>query len=444
MRQKYNPKQKHSQVVYSILGLQVLVSSITEAFSPGFSNNVSLRKSNKNVAPLQSSTDSGWGVADDWNKLTANDMENPTFDSSSIFNVDAASKAALDFEKGNAKQKENSDLSPVIKKENDFIHHAIDTIQSESIDPDGPALYDTLDSFDKYTKTVSFEDDMGKEISLLVRCNESPHELLVDGGRALPDLEDDDKYDIMQLINKKENQNTNSHTFVPSDFLVDSIHTMFMHHAKAIKKGENNAYTALDRAGVASWLSKSLDESVSQHDNRIAIVMSKYGTYGAGILREEQFMKIYVDVVMTGLDNSNKKKEKQTANLLKRMKMRQASIMDVWRDLKAHGILPPIISIREELQAKIDAEFGRNMLDNKMDSMDECEILEWKNDEHSTPRESSNSNMNGATYDIKKSSHELVEFSSDGKTPKRLRDGDFGEFQCFSFAIIFVNTYWFH
>ena len=70
--------------------------------------------------------------------------------------------------------------------------------------------------------------------------------------------------------------------------------------------------------------------------------------------------------------------------------------------------------------------------------MDECEILEWSssytntddNDYksiHSTPRHSSSSSMEGATTDTKKSSHEYVELCSDNKTPKRIRDGEFGE-----------------
>lgn len=53
---------------------------------------------------------------------------------------------------------------------------------------------------------------------------------------------------------------------------------------------------------------------------------------------------------------------------------------------------------------------------------DECELLDDYEDRLSI--------SSGGVYGVqknKKSSHELVEMARDGKTPKRIRDGEFGE-----------------
>jgi hypothetical protein len=443
-----------------------LLASPIKSFSPGFSNSILRTKTHhKEFLSTRTTTTSihgkkhkpSWGVGDDWGNLSINGGENSSFDSSSIFNVDAATVAARDLEKwmsnnddqenedsddkdtniDDEKADKNSSLSSRMSKQDDeFIHNAIDTIQSESLDPNGPALYDTFDSssFEDYTKSVSFTDELGKEISLLVRCNESPHEILVETGRALPELNDEDKYDVSQLVTHQKQQKSTGTAaavgseFEPTEFLVNSVREMFMQHAKAIKKDENCNQMVLDYAGVASWLSKSLGWKVSQHDKLVPVVMSKHATYGSGVLTEDQFMNIYMDAVTIGLDSANKQKERKSLQMLKRMKLNQANLKDVWRDLQNHGISPPIVSIREELQAKIDAEHGNKNTGSKMEMMDECEILEWGNDAHSTLRTSTNSKMEGATSDTKRSSHEFIELSSDHKTPKRLRDGEFSKF----------------
>lgn len=374
---------------------------------------------------------SNWNVGDDWSELSSSAS---TIESSSIFNVDAAAKAALDLEQwmnedndGEKNQEEIFDFGddnerfPVPSVDDDLMQNAIDTIQSYSLDPNGPALYDTFDSINVGTKTVNFVDEIGKEIALLVRCNERPDELLVDAGKALPSLSDEEKYNVFQLVNKKQSplsettdNSMSSHEYEPSAFLIDSVNAIFRCHAKARKIDEDTSLKVLDYVGIASWLSKSLDESVGQHDKRTAVIMSKYATYGTGFLTAEQFMEVYVDAVMRGLDNTKKHEEKQALNLLKKMKMKAADVMSVWRDFKNHDILPPIVTIREELQAKIDAQFGTYDQFSNMEVMDECEILEWKNDEDLTRSRRS------------KSSHELVELASDRKTPKRIKDGEFG------------------
>ena len=382
-----------------------------------------------------------WGIGDDWNDLSSHNTANSDFDSSSIFNVDVASQAANELEEWMKKEQQEGGLggdghigvdldgstsSTTMNQqkfiEDDIINNAIDLIQSESLDPNGPALYDTTfhsrNTFDDYTQTLSFADELGKEISLLVRCNESPHDLLVDGGRALPALNDEEKYNISQLLEI----GVESKKYEPTEFFLDAVSTMFKTHAKLMEDVE-----VLDHKGVASWLSQSLDEKVSRHDKRIAIIMSKYATYGSGILTKKQFLRVYLDASMVGLDVSNKKREKHNSNLMRMMKLKQATLKDVWRDFENHGIVPPIVSIREELQSKIDEKYGKLSGGKGVaGTMDECEILEWKSEQElddavDRPRDEQTSG------NTRKSSHELVELSSDKRTPRKLRDGEFGK-----------------
>lgn len=412
----------------------------------------------------KSSKNSVWGIGDDWQKLSDDDSY---VDSSSIFNVDTASKAANDLEQFmnsigdkdemqqqddiffseyfhdyhdlNANTADIPDIADAadnakasLEEEDAFTQSVIDKIQTESLDPDGPALYDLhghnpfkqRSSTQDTSSTLSFSsDDLGQdqEIALLVRCNERPNSLLVDGGRALPTLSDEEKYDVYQLVCKilksdslgQDSSDEQSFYFEPTDFFRESVTKIFNVHAKVIKVEGGRNIKVLGYAQIASWLSKSLGESVGQHDKRISVVMSKYATYGSGILTEEQFMTLYLDAVMIGLDDANKMKEVKTSNFMNKMKMKVSDVMSVWRDFKNHGILPPIVTVHEELQAKIDAEYGTYDFLN-MDAMDECEILEWKHNE-SSPRRS-------------KSSHEKVELTRDRQTTKRIRDGEFGKF----------------
>ena len=421
--------RKHVIIKKLPLLLVLLTISKSKPFS-FVSYHPKIRQKNCDTIPISfhQTKNSDWNVGDDWSKLSS---DSNSIDSSYIFNVDAASKAALELEQW---MKENNDSDSFIydcddddpialtpTENDDFEQSIIDSIQSESLDPNGPALYDTLNTSNENTKSISVIDEIGREISFLIRCNERPNQLLVDGGRALPDLSDEEKYDISQLVSKKlkspsieKDTNENSYEYEPEDFLIQSVKKIFGWHATEVKGNKGKNIKILDYKGIASWLSKSLGESVGQHDKRIPLIMSKYATYGSGVLTEEQFLNVYIDAVMTGLNSANRKKEKNASNMMKRMKMKSADVMSVWRDFQNHDILPPIVTIREELQTKIDLEYGSRDHFGRMEEMDECEILEWKHDQHFLRR--------------LKSSHELVELSSDHKTPKRMRDGEFGTF----------------
>ena len=394
-----------------------------------------------NCRPLREKS-SDWSVGDDWNSFSSS---SDAIDTSDIFNIDVTAKAAQELEQwmnghnststnaGEIQQLQNNG-KVATSVDDDFTRNLIDLIQSETIDPNGPQLYDTTVTTKSMssTTTVSSVDEQGREIAFLVRCNESPQELLIDGGRALPELSHEEKYNVSQLTTLQElstdttsstssssSSSTSSEKYKPTDFLIKSVHTMFRTHAKTITSVNDKKVNTLDAKGVASWLAQSLDESVGPHDKRIAVIMSKYSTYGTGMLTQEQFMTIYLDAVMLGLDGDNKEKELRTKHVMKKLKMKVATVMDVWRDLNNHGIQPPIMTIRQELQAKIDAEHGAQKIQSGSDSMDECEIVGWDKIQDSTKSTTGSVST--------KRSYQDVDLSSDLKTPKRIRDGEFGK-----------------
>lgn len=289
------------------------------------------------------------------------------------------------------------------------------------LDPNGPALYDTKRGFDAYSKSVHFLDDLGTEIGLLVRCNESPDDLLISEGRALPPLTDDEKYDVKQLVEMDEVKNSENGQYKPTPFFANAIKTMFRSHATT-NGGKEEAVMKAEE--IAKWMSQSLNEAVGRHDKRVTVTISRFGTHGSGALTEKEFINLYEEAVISSMDWHQTRK---VGAVMKKMRMEAPTQKSVWRDLENHGFFPPIIEERKKLQEEIDIKVGLVVQDtNKMDTiMDECEILELGDDEHSAPRASSMSQMVGASASTKKSSHEFVELASDNKTPKRLRDGDF-------------------
>lgn len=104
---------------------------------------------------------------------------------------------------------------------------------------------------------------MGSEISMLVHCNESPEELLIDGGRALPPLSKEERDHVTQLVAKKGDG-----TYAPTDFFRNAISTMFREHCVSVKVDETDI-PVLNAASVGRWMTKSIgEESVGPHDKR--------------------------------------------------------------------------------------------------------------------------------------------------------------------------------
>lgn len=359
-----------------------------------------------------------WSVGDDWSTLSSDSPQNGV-DGASIFNIDPASEAAKEMSY-------SAESDYYQSAEDSFIAETMDTINSPIHEVDSPDLFDTSykENFEEYTKTESFLDEMGKEISLLVRCNESPDQLLVSLGKKLPDLEDAEKYSAEQLFTTLTDEDKMSGIVAkPTRFFEGAVTAIFHIHASPRAKGTNEI--VLFPEGIASWISRSLGEKVGKFDRRISIVLGKYSSHGSGFLTLDQFLRLYIDA---GMAPAEKKVSRPLRSTNRGQKRDEApNIKSVWRDLENHGFHPPIVEERALRQEELDERYGKQKVsdDQDKDMVDECEILEWNDGIHSTPRASSSSQMKGATPDTKKSSHEYVELSSDNKTPSRLRDGEF-------------------
>merc|ERR1719157_345327 len=163
-----------------------------------------------------------------------------------------------------AKIKEEMLGSSEMSVEDEFVSDTIDTIYDPNPDPNGPALYDTQETFDKYVNSDNFLDDLGKEIGLMVRCNEVPDNMNVEEGRALPDLLDEHKYNIQQLVVQKSLPSNEEGTlqFESTDFFSNSIQKMFRYttrFSKGLKKGQP---LVLTKEAVAKWMARSLGETI--------------------------------------------------------------------------------------------------------------------------------------------------------------------------------------
>jgi len=374
-----------------------------------------------------SSIDTSWGPADDWENLAIQQQDQNNDDFLSFFQ-DPARDVARSIEEGlelEAQQQmeiqlEQEEQEEAIKAtaENEFVSDVIDSIHSAVWDPNGPALYDTKESFDKYANSENFSDDLGKEIGLLVRCNEVPDNINIEEGRALPELKDEHKYAVEQLVTLKQplSDKEGANQYEATEFFSIAISKMFQYTTRFSKGRKEGQPPALTKEAVAKWMGRSLGEKIGMYDRRVTATVARYGT--AGVIHKDQFTQLYMEATTSDMvEDPESWKRKES---LKRMKLAMPNFMNVWRDLENHGFSPPIVVERQKMQLLIDAEFETKeeevTTDNSFSNfMDECEILEWGDNEHSSPRESSRN----------KSSHELVEMCSDGKTPKRLRDGDF-------------------
>lgn len=351
---------------------------------------------------LGSST-SEWSVTDDWNDLSRDNPRNSAPDSNEIYHQDLAWKAAVQLE-----QQQRPANEPSISAEEEFLQQTIRQILSEDDTVDN-----TNDPFDY------FEEELGREISLLVRCNESPEEMLTREGRAMPSaLSPQERNDPMQLVQWIGNQNCTEDTtgtckmnWKMTDFFQNAVENIFQQHA--------NNEGVMDKAAVASWMRQSLQDKqvdgkrfLGPHDGRVRSTISLHGTYGKGYLTLENFQQLYLTAVV----GTNSIPKEEISDPFQALKSRQSSIQAVWRDLRNHGILSPKES---EFQRKL--EEIRNTLDIHVDPdsemiLNECEITD------EVIQVSKTTDKEG------KSSYELVALAQDHKSPLWMNDGSFGKF----------------
>ena len=358
-----------------------------------------------------------WSVADDWEALSASDRQG--LDSNDVLK---GYFRGGEVEQGETQQWE--DLS----QNDQFITEAVDAIQHYGCvyEPESgqPALYDT--DADR-SKTMNFEDEMGQELSMLVRCNESPETMLVQEGRALPTVSEAELNDVSQLVEQDDVDDE----LRSSVFLREAVSVMFQEHATSRgKSGE----PAMDAPCVAKWMFKSLGGSaetrpVTSHDKRVLTTISRFGDYGNGYLTEANFQTLYWSAVKSALDGSSRKEKKK-------WKIDQPSVQSVFRDIRNHGILTPVdlewAAVEHEIRQRgagsaTSAEL-KAVAQSSHSLMDECEILELT--ESSQPAYSTSSSSR------ERSSHERVTMTEDGKTPLWVKDGEFGKSRlCFRVCV---------
>jgi ferredoxin len=340
---------------------------------------------------------SEWSATDDWNNLSSENPDNGRQDYA--VDQDFAQREAIRMQNWDLDSLDPTALSP----EDAWLQDAIETV-----------LLDSTITPEERLDTQDFLEDMGREIALLVRCNQSPQEMLIAAGKALPILTTEDKHNPRQLV-RLEPSNQNEETegevvvWAATDFLKTATRVMFEQHAHNAKTGAGDTKAILDPRGVASWMKKSLREgAIGPHDPRVTFIISKFGTYGTGTLQYEDFLNLYVSTICGS-----------SPSRWKQLEYRSEEIEAVWRDLRNHDIVSPVeqerVALLQKMKEKYEESFS-HVTDETL--LDECEIID---DKVASWEETSQ----GQWRQTGKSSHELVELAYDGKTPLRLKDGEF-------------------
>ena len=275
------------------------------------------------VTPCMSSTDNYDGETIDYESGINYDVSSTStseWESPGYFETGDEEGLSADFEELNSD--EIHDGYKQMSEEDAWIDNIIDEIHNEFSTLDGP-LYDT--SFDE--PIISVEDailgKMDGEIAMLVRCNERPDALLIEEGRALAPLTNDERNDIAQLLDWTEE------SFQATDFLRQAVSKMFHEHAVP---SAHDGILSMNRASIAAWMTKSLQAEekgrVSQHDRRVLQTMSDFSEYGSGRLVEENFQNLYLKCLVG--DTSKLSSESVQRHLKWRQDFRDA----VWRDIR--------------------------------------------------------------------------------------------------------------
>ena len=356
-------------------------------------------------------------------------------------------------------------------------------------EPGGVQLYDTVSSVSSPTKDRGpneiKQDDQNREdgeMAFMIRCNQSPEQFLISEGRALPELTDEIKYSAKFLLEEQgpidDESSSEGGPLLPlhpkaTPFFTEAVKNIF--DTYSIQEGTKTRISVLDRKALSGWMTQcifgspltSLQKPVSSgvsskkymigpYDQSVSAVLSRYSqSHGSGRLTLDEFQALYLEVAWSGYIGDIIKREivveahqkipsahagvlikgrKNTEKMLK-----QASLSLIWRDLEAHEIFSPAEEERvklllemERLQATATATKTAGKHSQLL--MDECELFEDYEDRlsHQTYSDDNENDVMGAehAWDFlkekkEKGSHEMVEMAFDGKTPKRIRDGQF-------------------
>jgi hypothetical protein len=356
-----------------------------------------------------SSSSSLWSPVDDWNQMSSERNRGP--DGATILNQDLAQQAAHAMEQGTAMTTEND-------PQDTWLKDTLDNILTENNDDDHQDQdYNTLTPAEKLDglNKEKFVDDMGREVAMLVRCNTSPQDMLIQEGRALPPLTEEQKNDVTQLVTIV--RGTTNNGWQMTDFFRDAVGTMFDAHAVAVDDDNNNV---MDASGVATWMKKSLGAEepgpIGRHNQRVSLTISTFSKYGSGYLDRDDFMILYLSAIV-GEATANSTPE------WRQLKYREFEITGAWRDIRNHGMVSPVETMRAELVEEMESKYKSDPLTLIANFMDESYFLEDSIVDDLMGRDSRT-----------KSSYEKVELASDNKTPLWMRDGEFGTYiyTCFT------------
>jgi hypothetical protein len=235
-----------------------------------------------------------------------------------------------------------------------FVENAIETIVNQLDYHEEVPLYDTVALGLESTREGITHDD---EMVYMIRCNQSPEQLLLSQGKVLPELTRKEKYAAKLLF---EMQIGASIQPKMTPFFESGVNNIFSQHSVQAHGGE----AVMDRNGMAQWMTKCLNyESnsggirIGSFDNAISWLLSRYcRSNGSGQLTLEEFSTLYLECAWIGyLNDARTNKElmlkngkyhpvppidssvivrdrKNTEQLLE-----DASLSIIWRDLEAHG-----------------------------------------------------------------------------------------------------------
>lgn len=398
----------NTTLVIVVVGLSMLIVQAYAWLLPSITRGDTKRSF---LLRITDSTENDWSATDNWNRLSKDNQE---INTNHLLIADQITLAALRMQNFGM-----NPAAPELSKEDQWLRHVIEHIVTD----DEEEVDTKPSSVDKHTtRTETFSDDMGREIALLVRCNQNPHDLLMEGGRMVEELTDQQRNDVRQLVQ----YDGTSGAWQATPFLREAASSMFQTHVsnnKPDRQGINGdsrtlaaTKSALDAVSVASWMSKSLRETVGPHDKRVTQAVARFGS--GGYLVEADLLNLYVTSI-TG-------EQPQWSTITQLEHHRTPEIMAVWRDIRNHGLVTPAEFEQSIKVAELQAKYGVLGVEDTyspMNMLDECEILE----DHMVSDVSMTTDRHG------KSSHERVDLVRG--IPIWMKDGDFGTFMDDRFTI---------
>jgi hypothetical protein len=237
------------------------------------------------------------------------------------------------------------------------VENAIEAIVNQLDYHEEVPLYDTRVLDLENPQEESTHDD---EMVHMIRCNQSPQQLLLSQGKVLPELTRKEKYAAKFLLEMQRGAGAPIQPKM-TPFFESGVKTIFSQHSV---QADDREAVVMDRNGIAQWMTKCLsydpnsgDIRIGSHDNGISLLLSRYcGNNGSGRLTLEEFSTLYLECAWIGyLNDARMNKElmlkdgkyhpipsiensvivrdrKNTEQLLK-----DASLTIVWRDFEAHG-----------------------------------------------------------------------------------------------------------